>query len=86
MSPHTLQDTSLLLATQFIFFVFGWVFFMAKLFRDYEVRQTAVQLAFSFTFSLSCVMFELVIFEILDVLDRRCGRLVPRRLQEQRRG
>jgi len=59
---------------------------MAKLFRDYEVRQTAVQLAFSFTFSLSCVMFELVIFEILDVLDRRCGQPGAHWPQELDRG
>ena len=71
-TPHAAvgQDTAILGGTQLIFFAFGWVFFTAKLFRDYEVRQTAVQLAFAFTFSLSCNMFELIIFEILDVLDR----------------
>lgn len=54
---------------QVIFFAGGWVFFMKKLFRDYEVHHHTVQLIFSFTFALSCIMFELIIFEILGVLD-----------------
>jgi hypothetical protein len=53
------------------FFVGGWVFFVKKLFRDYEVHHRLVQLIFSVTFSLSCTMFELIIFEILGVLDSR---------------
>ena len=43
---------------------------MRRLFRNYEVHHMAVQLVFSVTFSLSCTMFELVIFEILGVLDK----------------
>lgn len=45
------------------------MFFMKQLFRDYEVHHSLVQLIFSVTFSLSCTMFELIIFEILGVLD-----------------
>ncbi|CAD1476794.1 unnamed protein product, partial [Heterotrigona itama] len=54
-----------------IFFLGGWVFFVKKLFRDYEVHHRLVQLIFSTTFSLSCTMFELIIFEIIGVLDSR---------------
>ncbi|KAG9508745.1 Golgi pH regulator [Fragariocoptes setiger] len=36
---------------------------------DYEVQHTLVQLMFSTTLSLSCSMFELIIFEILSVFD-----------------
>lgn len=43
---------------------------MRRLFRNYEVHHTAVQLVFSLTFALSCTMFELVIFEILGILDK----------------
>lgn len=43
---------------------------MRRLFRNYEVHHMAVQLVFSLTFSLSCTMFELVIFEILGVLEK----------------
>eukprot|EP01136_Pigoraptor_vietnamica_P016378 Opistho-1_new@60320 len=63
-------DSIVMLASQLIFFGFGWIFFMRRLFKDYEIRQRVVQLIYSATFALSCSMFELIIFEILDVLDR----------------
>ncbi|TGZ53789.1 Golgi pH regulator isoform X1 [Temnothorax longispinosus] len=64
-----IEDTIVILVTQVIFFLGGWVFFVKKLFRDYEVHHRLVQLIFSTTFSLSCTMFELIIFEIAGVLD-----------------
>ncbi|XP_076751834.1 golgi pH regulator isoform X1 [Xylocopa sonorina] len=64
-----LEDTFVILITQVIFFLGGWVFFVKKLFRDYEVHHRLVQLIFSTTFALSCTMFELIIFEIIGVLD-----------------
>ncbi|XP_011633195.1 Golgi pH regulator isoform X3 [Pogonomyrmex barbatus] len=64
-----IEDTFVILVTQVIFFLGGWVFFVKKLFRDYEVHHRLVQLIFSATFSLSCTMFELIIFEIAGVLD-----------------
>nr|KAF7415808.1 hypothetical protein H0235_012400 [Vespula pensylvanica] len=64
-----LEDTFVILVTQVIFFLGGWIFFVKKLFRDYEVHHRLVQLIFSITFSLSCTMFELIIFEIIRVLD-----------------
>ncbi|KAK3107617.1 hypothetical protein FSP39_018367 [Pinctada imbricata] len=51
------------------FFAGGYVFFIKQLFRDYEVHHTVVLLVFSVTFSLSCTMFELIIFEILGVME-----------------
>nr|CAD7261094.1 unnamed protein product [Timema shepardi] len=66
-----IEDTLVMLITQILFFAGGWVFFVKKLFRDYEVHHTLIQLIFSVTFSLSCTMFELIIFEILGVLDSR---------------
>ncbi|KAF8786514.1 Golgi pH regulator-like [Argiope bruennichi] len=62
------EDTLVVFITQVLFFAGGWVFFMKQLFRDYEVHHVLVQLIFSITFSLSCTMFELIIFEILGVL------------------
>ncbi|VDM53726.1 unnamed protein product [Angiostrongylus costaricensis] len=44
---------------------------MKQLFRNYEVHNRMVQLIFSITFALSCTMFELIIFEIMDVMDFR---------------
>ncbi|KAM7540245.1 hypothetical protein Aperf_G00000034460 [Anoplocephala perfoliata] len=68
-------DTLIIVFSQVLFFVGGWVFFLRRLFKDYEVRQLTVVVVFSFTFSLSCLMFELVTFEILDVLDSSSRRL-----------
>lgn len=47
----------------------GWILFSQKLFQDYEIKRLPVQLLFSVTFALSCSMFLLIIFEILNVLD-----------------
>jgi hypothetical protein len=66
-----LWDAALALSSQLPFFGLGWVFFMKQLFKDYEVHQRLAQIIFSVTFALSCTMFELIIFEILDVMDPR---------------
>ncbi|MFH4976242.1 hypothetical protein AB6A40_002951 [Gnathostoma spinigerum] len=63
------SDWIIVISSQVVFFFLGWLFFMKQLFRDYEVHQRMVQFLFSVTFSLSCTMFELIIFEILDILD-----------------
>lgn len=42
---------------------------MKQLFKDYEVHNKHIIIAFSITFSLSCTMFELIIFEIISILD-----------------
>jgi len=63
-----LVDSVVMLLSQLIFFAGGWVFFIKRLFRDYEIHQKSVTSLFSITFSLCCAMFELIIFEILDVL------------------
>ncbi|XP_059484562.1 Golgi pH regulator isoform X1 [Neocloeon triangulifer] len=65
------EDSCIILISQIGFFVGGWVFFVKKLFRDYEVHHALVQLIFSATFSLSCTLFELIIFEIIGFLDQR---------------
>ncbi|XP_054282544.1 Golgi pH regulator [Macrosteles quadrilineatus] len=64
-----LEDTLIIVISQIFFFVGGWVFFVQKLFRDYEVHHRLVQLIFSVTLSLSCTLFELIIFEIVGYLD-----------------
>ncbi|XP_046464251.1 Golgi pH regulator-like [Daphnia pulex] len=66
---NVVEDTIAITLSVIIFFAGGWVFFMKQLFRDYEVHHHTVQLIFSVTFALSCIMFELIIFEILGILD-----------------
>lgn len=56
--------------SQLIFLLFGWMFFSKHLFRDYEIQHTLVQFMFSVTLSLSCSMFELIIFEIIGVFNK----------------
>ena len=65
-----LTDSLTVLGTQLVFFLIGWIFFVKKLFKDYELRHHMVQLIFCINFTLSCTMFELIIFEISDTLDR----------------
>ena len=36
-------DTACVLATQSVFFLIGWIFFVKKLFKDYELRHYLVQ-------------------------------------------
>lgn len=64
-----LEDTLIILASQIVFFIGGWIFFVKQLFRNYEIRHVFVQLVFSTTFALSLTMFELIIFEIIGCLD-----------------
>lgn len=64
-----ISDAIVILASQVIFLLFGWMFFSKQLFRDYEVQHILVQLLFSVTLSLSCSMFELIIFEILGIFN-----------------
>jgi len=62
-------DSIIIISSQLLFFLCGWIFFVKMLFKDYELHHRAVQLIFCVNFCLSCTMFELIIFEIADVLD-----------------
>lgn len=64
-----LGDLIVIVASQVIFLLFGWMFFSQHLFRDYEVQHNIIQILFAATLSPSCSMFELIIFEILGVLN-----------------
>ncbi len=63
-------DLLLTLASQAAFFAAGWVFFVRKISGEYRVQSRLVLALFAATFSLSCSLFELIIFEILDILNR----------------
>ncbi|RKP07819.1 Abscisic acid G-protein coupled receptor-domain-containing protein [Thamnocephalis sphaerospora] len=74
MPDRALLDFSVTLGAQALYFAFGWVFLVNKLFQDYAVdsrrHTTGVQAIFSLTFSLSCGLFQLVIFEITGALTQ----------------
>lgn len=63
------SDSCIIFLSELVFFIGGWIFFISALFKNYEVHHKIVLFGFSITFSLSCIMFELIIFEILDILD-----------------
>ncbi|CAF0934648.1 unnamed protein product [Didymodactylos carnosus] len=63
-----LVDTIIVMLSQAVFFVGGWLFFIQQLCRNYDVHHRMVILSFSITFALSLSMFELIIFEILGLL------------------
>ncbi|XP_064394445.1 Golgi pH regulator-like [Halichondria panicea] len=64
-----IADTAIMFGTQVLFFGGGWIFFMRKLFKNFEIHNMVVQIIFSVIFALSCTMFELIIFEIGGLLD-----------------
>jgi len=54
-----------------IYYIIGHLFFENKLYTDYEVKNNFVRMLFSLVFAGSCSLFELVIFEITDILGLR---------------
>ncbi|CAF1252130.1 unnamed protein product [Adineta steineri] len=63
-----LTDTIVVTISQIAFFLGGWMFFVRQLGLNYGVRNRFVILSFALIFTLSCMMFELIIFEILALL------------------
>jgi len=61
----------LLLLLFIVYYIIGHLFFENKLYTDYEVKNNLVRMLFSLVFAGSCSLFELVIFEITDVLNLR---------------
>lgn len=64
-----MQETFLLVILHGAYFGFGLLFYRKKLFKDYEAKDPIVQFLFCSTFTLSCSMFQLIIFEIVGFLD-----------------
>ncbi|KRY53188.1 Oxysterol-binding protein-related protein 8 [Trichinella britovi] len=52
-----------------VVFACGWLFCIRQLYSGNQVRYHKVIFLFSITFCLSCTMFELIIFEILNFLE-----------------
>jgi len=62
-------DGVIMAGTMSAFFIGGRIFFLKWLFRNYECHNFSIQMIFAATFTLSCTMFQLIIFEIMDWLD-----------------
>ncbi|CAF2483328.1 unnamed protein product [Rotaria sp. Silwood2] len=65
-----LIDTFILTISEIVFFIGGYMFFVRQLSENYGVQNRIVILSFAVTFALSCMMFELIIFEILALLEQ----------------
>jgi len=69
-SFFSLLYSGIILLTLFIiYYIIGHLFFENKLYTDYEVKNNLVRVLFSLVFAGSCSLFELVIFEITDILS-----------------
>lgn len=65
----TIADFVGISATLGLFFAAGWLFLTRRVLKDQETKAWLIQSLFSITFMLSCSMFCLVLFEVLDVLS-----------------
>jgi hypothetical protein len=65
----TIADFFGIAATLGLFFAAGWLFLTRRVLKDQETKAWLIQSLFSITFMLSCSMFCLVLFEVLDVLS-----------------
>eukprot|EP00277_Geminigera_cryophila_P016118 CAMPEP_0179438488 /NCGR_PEP_ID=MMETSP0799-20121207/22218_1 /TAXON_ID=46947 /ORGANISM="Geminigera cryophila, Strain CCMP2564" /LENGTH=520 /DNA_ID=CAMNT_0021220149 /DNA_START=153 /DNA_END=1715 /DNA_ORIENTATION=+ len=64
------MDTLGFVATLVLFFGAGFYFLTRKVLKGNDNKATQVQLLFSTIFMISCSMFSLVLFEVLDVLTQ----------------
>merc|ERR1712141_123457 len=63
-------DSMTMFFVHIVAFSFGWIFFLHYLFKNYECHHRGAQIIFSSVFSLSTALLVLIIFEILDYMDR----------------
>jgi len=66
-------NLAIVIITSCLYFAFAWLFFAARLFKNYDIQSKWPMIFFSATFAASCSMFQLIIFEILDILDVTYG-------------
>ena len=69
MAYILIGDLVVLGGTFALFFALGLYFFHRLLLKDYEAPSRIPSILFSVSLAISCIMFELVIFEIVDTLE-----------------
>ena len=63
------RDNSILAVNLLAFFIFGYLYFRRRLYlHTTDERNIVVDVIFAATFALSCALFQLIIFEIVDFL------------------
>jgi hypothetical protein len=78
MPELSASDAALALGSWLGFFVFARFFFSWWLFRDYAVRSAATPLLFAATLTFSLSIFQMVLFEVTDVMHVRSRQWVWR--------
>ncbi|TMW62040.1 hypothetical protein Poli38472_009533 [Pythium oligandrum] len=63
------DDCCMLLASYAAFFLFARFFFTWWLFQDYEVKASSTQLLFSLSFMFSFSIFQMVLFEVMEIMS-----------------
>ena len=61
-------DVSIAASSWLLFFLFARFFFSSWLFRDYAVRSAATPLLFAASLTFSLSIFQMVLFEVTDVM------------------
>ncbi|KAL4167043.1 hypothetical protein KRP22_012530 [Phytophthora ramorum] len=72
------SDAAMALGSWLLFFLFARFFFSWWLFRDYAVRSLATPLLFAASLTFSLSLFEMVLFEVTDVMGARSRQWVWR--------
>jgi hypothetical protein len=62
-------NLSIVVATSCLYFSFAWLYFAARLFKNFDIQSKWPMIFFATTFAIACSMFQLIIFEILGILD-----------------
>ncbi|CAI5741087.1 unnamed protein product [Peronospora farinosa] len=63
------SDTVVSITSWFLIFLFSRLFFSSWLFRDYTVRSALTPLLFTTSLTFSLSLFQMVLFEMTDILD-----------------
>jgi len=62
-------DLTIMVLTTTLYFTGGQIFFLKWLFANYECHNSKIKIIFAIAFTLSCTMFQLIIFEIANFLE-----------------
>uniref|UniRef100_A0A0K0DYN7 Abscisic acid G-protein coupled receptor-like domain-containing protein n=1 Tax=Strongyloides stercoralis TaxID=6248 RepID=A0A0K0DYN7_STRER len=64
-----IYELIIIFGSPIVFAIGGFIFCKERLFKENNIRHSVTQILFAITFSSSCTMFELIIFEIMDILN-----------------
>jgi len=69
-------EIALIIGSNVLFFLFGYVFFSLWLFQDYEVKDSISRVLFCVSFMFSFSIFQVLIFELAHILTPHTRQVV----------